>query len=80
MKQNKYDLNDPLIHWRCKIEKQQADENVLKMCNHEMTHSILDVSEKCAIGNNSIKKRGKNNEIYYTNRRKPRNKKIRDKR
>lgn len=39
--ENKYNLNDPLIHWRCKIEKQQADESYRKMCNHEMTHAVL---------------------------------------
>ena len=41
MKKDKYNLNDPLIHWRCKIEKQQADESYRKMCNHEMTHAVL---------------------------------------
>lgn len=41
MNKIKYDLNDPLIHWRCKIEKQQVDESYRKMCNHEMTHAVL---------------------------------------
>lgn len=43
MKNDKYNLNDPLIHWRCKIEKQQVDESYRKMCNHEMTHAVLNV-------------------------------------
>lgn len=38
---DKYNLNDPLIHWRCKIEKQQVDESYRKMCNHEITHAVL---------------------------------------
>lgn len=38
---DKYNLNDPLIHWRCKIEKQQADESYRKMCNHEITQAVL---------------------------------------
>lgn len=46
MKQNKYDLNDPLIHWRCKIEKQQAYESYRKMCNHEITHAVLNAIKK----------------------------------
>ena len=25
MKNNKYDLNDPLIYWRCKVEKEKSD-------------------------------------------------------
>lgn len=41
MENNKYNLNDPLIHWRCKIEKQQTDESYRKMCNHEMTNAVL---------------------------------------
>jgi hypothetical protein len=41
MTNDKYNLNDPLIHWRCKVEKQQADESYRKMCNHEMTHAVL---------------------------------------
>ena len=46
MKQNKYDLTAPLIHWRCKIEKQQADESYRKMCNHEITHAVLNAIKK----------------------------------
>lgn len=41
MKNDKYNLNDPLIRWRCKVEKQQVDESYRKMCNHEMTHAVL---------------------------------------
>ena len=41
MKNDKYNLNDPLIYWRCKVEKQQTDESYRKMCNHEMTHAVL---------------------------------------
>ena len=41
MNKIKYDLNDLLIHCSCKIEKQQVDESYRKMCNHEMTHAVL---------------------------------------
>lgn len=41
MTNDKYNLNDTLIHWRCKVEKQQVDESYRKMCNHEMTHAVL---------------------------------------
>nr|DAN77298.1 MAG TPA: hypothetical protein [Caudoviricetes sp.] len=46
MNKIKYDLNDPLIHWRCKIEKRQADESYRKMCNHEITHAVLNAIKK----------------------------------
>ena len=41
MKQNKYDLNDPIIQWRLKIENQKKEINVQGMCNHEITHAVL---------------------------------------
>lgn len=41
MKNDKYNLNDPIIQWRCKVEKQQTDESYRKMCNHEITHAVL---------------------------------------
>lgn len=41
MKQNKYDLNDPIIQWRLKVENQKREINVQGMCNHEITHAVL---------------------------------------
>ena len=49
MNKIKYDLNDPLIHWRCKIEKQQTDESYRKMCNHEMTHAVLNAIKQSKV-------------------------------
>lgn len=46
MEKDKYDLNDPLGYWRCNIEKQQADESYRKMCNHEITHAVLNAIKK----------------------------------
>lgn len=41
MEQNKYDLNDPVIQWRLKVDKNKKDVDVRVMCNHEITHAVL---------------------------------------
>lgn len=44
--ENKYDLNDPIIQWRLKVEKNKKDVDVRGMCNHEITHAVLKAIEQ----------------------------------
>ena len=39
--ENKYDLNDPIVQWRLKVDKNNKDVDVRGMCNHEITHAVL---------------------------------------
>lgn len=79
----KYDLNDPVLKHRYEIERNKTEKSEI-MFNNEITRAVLKAikeytKSKQASRQQQRKKGGKHNEIYQTNRREPRNKKIHDK-